>query len=214
MFDLDGTLADTAPDLGFAVNEMRRRRSMTPLPEEALRVQASHGARGLLGLGFGVQPTSPEFQPLRQEFLDLYERHMYDRTSLFPGIGDLLAELDRCGIAWGVVTNKPARFTEPLLAHLGVLSSAACVVSGDTCSRSKPDPEPMRHACLLAGIEPEEGIYLGDAERDMQAAAAVGMPAIVALYGYLAESDDPAAWGGAGFIRNPLELLDYLDARP
>jgi 2-phosphoglycolate phosphatase len=214
LFDLDGTLVDTAPDLGFVLNEMRSRRDRPPLPTELMRAQASHGSQGLLRLGFGVSPTDPEFQVLRQEFLGLYEYHLCDRSSLFPGMPELLAALENRGIAWGVVTNKPARYTEPLLDHLGLSARAACVVSGDTCRRAKPDPEPMRHACRAAGIKPEEGLYLGDAERDMQAARAVHMPAVVALYGYLAETDTPAAWGGCGFVRQPLELLDYLDGRP
>ncbi|HEX8978441.1 MAG TPA: HAD-IA family hydrolase [Parasulfuritortus sp.] len=214
LFDLDGTLVDTAPDLGFVLNAMRIRRDRPPLPAELMRAQASHGTQGLLRLGFGVNQSDPEFPALRQEFLGLYEYHLCDRSGLFPGMPELLAALEDRGITWGVVTNKPARFTDPLLAYLGLSARAACVVSGDTCRRAKPDPAPMRHACRLAGIAPEEGLYLGDAERDMQAARAVSMPAVVALYGYLAETDTPAAWGGCGFIRQPLELLDYLGGRP
>lgn len=214
LFDLDGTLVDTAPDLGFVLNRMRGARNQPPLPDALMRAQASHGTQGLLRLGFGVNQSDPEFQPLREEFLALYGRHLCDRSSLFPGMAELLAGLEQRGLTWGVVTNKPARYTEPLLDHLGLTERAACIVSGDTCARPKPDPEPMLHACRTAGIEPEEGLYLGDAERDMQAARAVGMPALVALYGYLAETDIPESWGGSGFVAQPLELLDYLDGRP
>jgi 2-phosphoglycolate phosphatase len=214
LFDLDGTLVDTAPDLGFALNEMRRRRALPLLPDQSMRAQASHGSAGLLCLGFGVGRSDPEFEALRSEFLELYGQHMFDRSGLFPGVPELLEGLEGRGIGWGVVTNKPARFTDPLMAHLDLTGRAACIVSGDTCPRAKPHPDPMHHACRLAGISAVEGLYLGDAERDVQAARAVRMPAFVALYGYLAETDEPSAWGGDGLIRHPMELLDYLDARP
>jgi phosphoglycolate phosphatase len=214
LFDLDGTLVDTAPDLGFVTNEMRRRRNLPDLPASALRAQTSHGTQGLLWVGFGVRQTDPQFPSLRQELLELYEHHLFDQSCLFPGMADLLLALEQRDLTWGVVTNKPSQYTDPLLEHLGLLSRAICVVSGDTCSRTKPDPEPMLYACQIAGIAPEQGLYLGDAKRDIQAAHAVNMPAIIALYGYLAGTDTPEAWGGDGYIQSPMELLDYLDAPP
>jgi phosphoglycolate phosphatase len=209
LFDLDGTLVDTAPDLGHALNAMRLGRGMAPLPADAIRAQASHGSQGLIRLGFGIGQDHPDFPALRQEFLAIYRAHLTEASRLFPGMADLLAGLEARGIGWGVVTNKPARFTEPLLDRLGLLTRMACVVSGDTCAHSKPHPEPMLHACHLAGSQPGDCLYLGDAERDVQAARAAGMPVVVALYGYLAENDTPEAWGGNASISSPVELLDY-----
>jgi 2-phosphoglycolate phosphatase len=214
LFDLDGTLVDTAPDLGDCLNLMLDRRGRAPLPAEAIRAQASHGSQGLIKLAFGVAEHEAAFAGLRREFLELYAARLADRSTLFPGMAELLAEFECRAIAWGVVTNKPARFTEPLLERLGLLSRAACVVSGDTCARPKPDPEPMLHACRAVAVAPTRCLYVGDAERDVQAARAVGMPVLVALYGYLSESDRPDQWGGDGYIRQPLDLLDYPSLAP
>ncbi|NTV94111.1 MAG: phosphoglycolate phosphatase [Thiobacillus sp.] len=209
LFDLDGTLVDTAPDLGEALNHMLVRRGRPPLPAAAIRAQASHGSQGLIRLAFGVAEQDTAFPELRQEFLVHYAAHLADRSTLFPGMASLLDTFENRGIAWGVVTNKPARYTEPLLEKLDLLHRAACVVSGDTCTRPKPDPEPMQYASRIVAVAPEQCLYVGDAERDVQAARAVGMPVMVALYGYLSEIDRPEAWGGDGYIRQPLDLLDY-----
>lgn len=209
LFDLDGTLVDTAPDLGFALNLMRQRRGLPPLPDAAIRGQASHGSQGLIRLGFGVAQTEPAFPELRREFLDIYEAHLTDRSTLFPGVDRLLATFESRAIAWGVVTNKPDRFTRPLLDRLGLLARTACVVSGDTCTRAKPAPDPMLHACRTVAATPDRCLYVGDAERDVQAGRAAGMPVIVALYGYLSDTDCPEAWGSDGYIRHPVDLLDY-----
>lgn len=214
LFDLDGTLVDTAPDLGYALNRMLERRGEAALPAAAIRAQASHGSQGLIKLGFGIAQSDPAFAELRREFLEIYAAHLADRSRLFPGMDRLLAAFEGCGIPWGVVTNKPARFTEPLLQRLDLLSRAACVVSGDTCARAKPAPEPMRHACRAIAAAPERCLYVGDAERDVQAARAVGMPVVVALYGYLSEADRPEEWGGDGYIRQPVDLLDYTGLAP
>ncbi len=211
LFDLDGTLVDTAPDLGYTINLMRDRRGQSPLPANALRARASHGSQVLIELGFGVTQSDAAFPALRQEFLEIYETHLADQSRLFPGMDRLLSTFESRGIAWGVVTNKPARFTEPLLERLGLTDKAACVVSGDTCAHAKPAPEPMLHACRAVALRPEQCLYVGDAERDVQAARAAGMPVLVALYGYLAETDHPEAWGGDGYINQPLDLLDYPD---
>lgn len=214
LFDLDGTLVDTASDLGYALNLMRDRRGQLPLSADAIRSQASHGSQGLIKLGFDVDQSDAVFADLRREFLDLYAAHLADQSTLFPGIDRLLAIFESRAIAWGVITNKPARFTEPLLEKLGLLTRAACVVSGDTCARAKPDPAPMWHASRAVAVEPQHCLYVGDAERDVLAARAVGMPVIVALYGYLAETDRPEEWGGDGYIRQPLDLLDYPGLAP
>jgi 2-phosphoglycolate phosphatase len=208
LFDLDGTLVDTAPDLAYTLNLMRQRRRLPPLPAEILRAEASHGSQGLIRLGLGVAQDQPEFPVLREEFLEIYRDHLCDASTLFPGMDALLNALGDRGVGCGVVTNKPARFAEPLLERLGLLGRLICVVSGDTCAYAKPHPAPMQHACVVAGSRPSECLYLGDARRDVEAAAAVGMPVLVALYGYLSETDEPATWGADGFIRSPLDLLD------
>ncbi|MBS4099054.1 MAG: HAD-IA family hydrolase [Sulfuricella sp.] len=209
-FDLDGTLADTAPDLGYALNLVRRQRGLEPLALEIVRPYASHGARGLLEIGLGLTPAAPDFGDTRQEFLAFYERYLCHHTTLFPGIGELLTGLEERGIPWGVVTNKPARYTDPLMEQLGLTQRAVCIVSGDTCANSKPHPEPMLYACSSAGVEPHRSLYLGDAERDIEAARAAGMPALVALYGYLDATDRPEDWQAAGSVATPLEVLNHL----
>lgn len=214
LFDLDGTLVDTAPDLGDALNQMLARRGMPVLPDAAIRAQASHGSQGLIRLAFDVAEDEPGFPALRREFLDHYLAHLADRSCLFPGMAQSLARLEEWGIPWGVVTNKPARYTEPLLAQLGLLTRAACVVSGDTCARPKPDPAPMHHACRNVAVAAQDCLYVGDAERDVQAARAAGMPVMVALYGYLSADDRPERWGSDGFLRHPLQLLDYPGLAP
>ncbi len=210
LFDLDGTLVDTAGDLGHVLNLMRACRGLPALPDAAMRPQASHGTRGLLKVGFDVEPDHPVFEPLRHEFLDLYAQHLTRRSRPFPGMVEVLDTLETRGIAWGVVTNKPARFTEPLLAHLGLMARAACVVSGDTCAQPKPHPAGLLHACRVVGSKPADCLYVGDAERDAQAARAAGMPTLIALYGYIGDADRPHEWGGQGTIDRPEGLLDYL----
>lgn len=213
LFDLDGTLVDTAPDLAHALNVMRSRRGLPALADHLTRPQASHGTQGLLRIGFGVSHEQPEFASLRDEFLDIYAANLTAHSPMFPGVDAMLAHLEARGLQWGVVTNKPARYTEPLLDHLGLLTRATCVVSGDTCEQPKPHPAPMLHACNLTASTPAECLYVGDAERDVQAAAAIGIPTLVALYGYLGENDHPDEWGAHGFIEAPLALLDWLQPR-
>jgi phosphoglycolate phosphatase len=210
LFDLDGTLVDTAPDLGFSLNELRRRRGLPPLAEAQYRPQASHGTQGLLRLGFGLDQDDPAFAALRQEYLEIYAACLTANSPLFPGMAEVLGELEARGLNWGVVTNKPIRFTEPLLAQLGLMRRTACVVCGDTLAFNKPHPAPMLHACRLAGSEPGQCLYVGDAERDMVAAAAACMPALVALYGYLGDEDRPHEWGALGHIESPAGILDWL----
>ncbi len=211
LFDLDGTLVDTAPDLGATLNVMRQRRGLDDIPEHEYRPQSSHGTQGLLRLGFSVDPQHPDFPGLRQEFLEYYAANLTARSPLFDGMADVLDVLDRQAIKWGVVTNKPARYTQPLLAHLGLSERAAFIVSGDTCVHPKPHPAPLLHACKTAEVAVGNCLYVGDAERDVQAANAAGMPALVAMYGYLGIDDHPEAWGARGFIDRPAELLVWLE---
>jgi N-acetyl-D-muramate 6-phosphate phosphatase len=210
LFDLDGTLVDTAPDLGAALNAMRQRRGLAEIPSAEYRPQASHGSQGLLRIGFDIDQRHPDFTALRQEFLGHYAANLTRNSPLFPGMADVIDTLDERGIKWGVVTNKPDEYTQPLLDHLGLLERAAFVVSGDTCTQAKPHPAPLLHACRLARVAVERCLYVGDAERDVQAANAAGMPALVALYGYLGPHDHPDAWGAHGFIHAPAALLDWI----
>jgi phosphoglycolate phosphatase len=210
LFDLDGTLADTAPDLGEALNQQRSIHGLLPLAQETIRLYASHGARGLLGLGFGLTPEDADFAAMREEYLALYTADLCRLTRLFPGMAELLAELERRGMPWGVVTNKPARFTEPLMQQLGLVGRAACIVSGDTCANPKPHPEPLLHASRAIGVAPAACTYVGDAERDIQAALAAGMHALVAAYGYLDPDDRPANWQAHGIVHTPAQVLDHL----
>lgn len=214
LFDLDGTFADTAPDLAAALNHARATRSLQPLPLEVVRPQASHGSRGLLKLGFGIDPDSADYNPLRDIFLDYYERNICVHTRLFPGMAELLDELEFHGIQWGIVTNKPHRYTVPLMQALGMASRAACLVSGDTCAQAKPHPDPLLKACELIGVTPEQCLYLGDDLRDILAANAAGMPGIIARYGYISHDAQLDDWGAYGRIDNPVELIPFLALSP
>jgi 2-phosphoglycolate phosphatase len=210
LFDLDGTLADTALDLGYTLNTQLALHGLPPLSAETIRPQASHGTQGLLKLGFGVNPKDPRFAKLREEYLEIYQENLSRHTRLFPGMAELLAELEARDIDWGVVTNKPARFTLPLMAALQLDTRATCVVSGDTCHFPKPHPGSLLTAAEIAGVAPQDCLYLGDAERDVEAAVAAGMEVLIANYGYLGEDDHPEKWGAHGRIDTPLELLSFL----
>jgi len=211
LFDLDGTLIDTAPDLGYALNLQRSRHGLAPLANDIIRPQASHGARGLLSIGFDIGPDDPQFGPLREEFLQLYADNISRHSRPFDGVLDLLGQLEKQGIAWGVVTNKPARFTQPLLSILDLAERAACIVSGDTCPQPKPHPCPLLYAAEEAGHKPGQCLYVGDAARDIEAAVAANMPSLVAMWGYLDQTDQPQIWGANGLIDTPARILDYLD---
>lgn len=211
LFDLDGTLADTAPDLGYALNTLLAEHGKPALPYASIRPVASHGAAALIELGFGIDRADPHFAPLRERYLEIYRAHLTRETRPFPGMPGLLDALPARDINWGVVTNKPAFLTDPLLAQLGLADDAVCVVSGDTTANRKPHPEPMLHACRLAGSRPQECLYIGDAARDIEAGKAAGMKTLVALFGYIGANDHPETWGADGMIRHPSEILDWLD---
>ena len=210
LFDLDGTLADTAPDLGHALNLQRERHGLPPLPQEIIRPYASHGTVGLFDIGFGLTPQDARFAPMREEYLALYTANLCLHTTLFPGMAELLAALEARNISWGVVTNKPARFTNPLLELLGLSKRAASIISGDTCAHPKPHPEPLLCAAREIGVAPQSCLYVGDAERDIEAARAAGMSALIADYGYLGPEDRPETWGADGRIDTPLGILAFL----
>lgn len=210
LFDLDGTLADTAPDLGFALNQQRLARGMPELPIEAIRSQASSGARGLLKIGFDIEPGQSGYEALRDEFLIIYEENLARSSRLFPGVSALLQQIERRGLLWGIVTNKAERFTFPLLRALLLIERAACVICGDTTPNPKPHPAPLLAAAEKLGIPAPQCIYVGDDERDVQAGHAAGMPVVVARYGYLGNGARPEQWGADAFIDSPTGLLSVL----
>ncbi len=210
LFDLDGTLLDTAPDMGRALNQLLLEQGRESLDAATIRPQVSHGTQGLLGLGFGLGPEAPGFEALRERFLTLYRATLAAETRLFPGMEQVLDALESRGMPWGVVTNKPADLAAPLLDELGLGRRSGCLVGGDTVARRKPDPLPLLHACGLVGVEPARCLYVGDAERDMIAGRRAGMATLVAAYGYLGSDDQPESWGADAIIMSPLELLDRL----
>ena len=210
LFDLDGTLADTAPDLGFALNQQRLARGMPELPVAVVRSQASSGARGLLKIGFGIEPGQSGYEAMRDEFLDIYEDNVARSSRLFTGVPALLEQIERRGLRWGIVTNKAERFTFPLLRALDVFERAACVICGDTTPNPKPHPAPLLAAAEKLGIPARQCIYVGDDERDVQAGHAAGMPVVVARYGYLGNGTPPERWGADGFVDAPADLLRLL----
>lgn len=210
LFDFDGTIADTAPDLGHALNRQRVSRGLTPLPIKQIRIKASAGARGLLGLGFNIKPGDIGYDLMREEFLDFYSGRLCHDTCLFPGIAELLDHLDACSLPWGIVTNKPARFTQPLTQQLGLNLRAACIISGDETKHTKPHPEPLLTASKQLTLSPSECIYLGDDIRDVKASLAAGMEPIIAKYGYLGDDHPPETWGAKYLIDHPQDLLTYL----
>ena len=210
LFDLDGTFADTAPDLADALNHTLERHGRTPLPYERIRPIVSHGGAALIRLGFGLTPEDADFDHFKQDLLDHYEHNLCARTRLFDGMDQVLASLEASGIAWGIVTNKPAWLTDPLMSALGLDRRAASIVSGDTCANRKPHPEPILCACRDMGVEPARSIYVGDAERDIAAGRAAGTATIAALYGYLLEDDNPDAWNADARIDAPADLLGLL----
>jgi len=210
LFDLDGTLADTAPDLAGALNHVLKTHNYEPLPYETIRPYVSHGGIALITLGFGKD--HPEFDSLYKELLAHYKNNIANETTLFEGMNELLANLEANNLNWGVVTNKPGWLTEPLIQALNLTTRAATIVSGDTLEQRKPHPAPILHACNQAGSEAAECIYIGDAERDIEAGNAAGMLSVVALFGYIAESDKPNEWNAHASINHPKEILSIIDS--
>ncbi|AGU48827.1 putative phosphoglycolate phosphatase [Variovorax paradoxus B4] len=211
LFDLDGTLIDSAPDLGAAADKMRTDRGLEPYPLERYRFMAGAGARGMLGVAFGITPESPEFPELREEFFVAYENRMLLNTQVFDGVRALIDAICARGLAWGVVTNKSARFTDPLTRAIPLFSSAGAIVSGDTTPYAKPHPEPLHEAARRLGIPSGACIYVGDDERDIIAGRAAGMRTIAATYGYMGPQADATLWEADAAITSPLELLQFLN---
>ena len=211
LFDLDGTLADTAPDLAAALNAVRQAKGKPALPFEKIRPAVSHGGKALIEVGFNLSPDSDEAETLRLQLLDHYRDNIANHTRLFPGMEKVLSYIEQSGGNWGVVTNKPGWLTEPLMAELGLQPRAACIISGDTLNERKPHPAPLLHACELAGSQPEDCVYIGDAERDIMAGKRAGMHTLLALFGYLDESDQPHEWGADASVESPQAILHWLN---
>ena len=212
LLDLDGTLLDTAPDMAHALNVLRVAEGLVALPFEHIRPHVSHGALRLIRLAFG-EPDASRFEALRGRFLDIYRDGLAIRTRLFDGFDEVLTAIEGAGMRWGIVTNKPGWLTAPLLEQLGLDRRCACVVSGDSLAERKPHPMQLLHAAALLGVEPRECAYLGDAERDVQAARNAGMIPLVAGFGYLNDGEDPADWQPDAVLGRPDDLLDWLGLR-
>ncbi len=210
LFDLDGTLLDTALDMCEALNRLRAEENLAPLPFDAVRCQVSHGGHALTRLGFGTLPPD-EHETMRMRLLNIYRKQLAKHTRLFAGGDSMLDELERRGLAWGIVTNKPGWLTDPLLVEVNLHERAHAIVSGDTLAHRKPHPAQLLHAAEKMGVPPAECVYVGDAERDMQAAQAAGMFALVARFGYLGADDRADTWFSHASLDSPLELIDWLD---
>lgn len=209
-FDLDGTLADTAPDLIGTLHRLQAEHDRRATPFEQLRPMVSNGVRGLLGVGFGLTPDMADYPPMAKRFLDLYADALCIETRLFAGMAELLDALDAKGIAWGVVTNKAERFARPIIETLGLAGRSRCIVGGDTAARAKPHPDPLLHACQVSGTNPLDCFYVGDDIRDITAGRAAGMQTVAAAYGYLGNGVAIQAWEADVIIQHPLEILELL----
>jgi phosphoglycolate phosphatase len=210
LFDLDGTLIDSAPDLAGAANAMRLARGLAPLSLSALRPMVGAGARGMVGLAFGVRPGENGFDELRDEFLERYQSALLVHTAVFDAMQGVLDRLDEEGLRWGIVTNKAERFTLPIVTGLGLAARAAAVVSGDSTPHSKPHPAPLLEAARRAGIDSGACAYVGDDPRDMQAGRAAGMVTLAAGWGYLGQGEPIEAWGADAVLAEPVHLLQWL----
>ncbi|MDQ1362308.1 MAG: N-acetyl-D-muramate 6-phosphate phosphatase [Pseudomonadota bacterium] len=208
LFDLDGTLIDTAPDMAKALNLLLAEEGKHALPYETIRPVVSNGSAALVQLGFG--DNLPEIDRLKKRYLEIYQAHLCEDSKLFDGMTELLQHIEQHNMNWGVVTNKPGWLTEPLMQQIGLSHRAAAIVSGDTTLNRKPHPEPMLHACLRAGSEPAQCIYIGDAQRDIEAGNNAGMQTVVALYGYIGDRENTTEWKASYQIRHPREILELI----
>ncbi len=210
LFDLDGTLIDSAPDLGAAANRMRTRRGLGAWPLHRYRNMAGAGARGMLGVAFGIAPSMPGYANLREEFFQCYESDLHGLTHAFDGVSNLLAALQKRGTPWGIVTNKSERFSHPLRAHMPVLQHCAVIVSGDTTPHAKPHPEPVLEACRRLKLAPPSVLYVGDDERDIAAGRAAGCATAACTWGYLGQNPDVTSWHADHIVATPLAVLGCL----
>ena len=210
LFDLDGTLLDTAPDLAAALNHVLTSNGKQALPFETIRPWVSHGGLFLIKKGFNIEQDAPEFDRLRQQLLHYYHNNLSVKTTLFDGMASVLEKLESANILWGVVTNKPAWLTEPLLDELSLTKRSSCIISGDTLTERKPHPLPLQYACQLMNCDVTESLYIGDAQRDIEAGCSANMPTLVALFGYISKSDNPDEWGATALIKTPSDILAWI----
>ncbi len=210
LFDLDGTLLDTAQDMIYAINCIRKKQGMTEMAYETLRPFVSHGSIAMVKKGLSITPETTEFKSYQQDFLDIYQDNIARKTRLFKGMDNVLSKLENNNIPWGIVTNKPAWLTDPLLELLGLDKRAACTVSGDTLDNRKPHPEPMLYACKKIDVIPSQCLYVGDAKRDIDAGNNAGITSIIASFGYIGEYDDIDSWNSAGIVNTPEEILNWV----
>ncbi len=210
LLDLDGTLADTAPDLADALNLLRAEHGLEPMAEQRLRRWTSNGTRGMLKAGFGIERSDPRYAALAARYLEIYGDAPFVRTQMFAGLGDALAALEAAGIVWGVVTNKPHRLAEPIIAGLGLARRIACLVGGDCAGAPKPSPAPLLLACRRASVTAERCVYVGDDLRDIEAGRAAGMQTLAAAWGYLGDGPAIGAWGAHAIVEHPSQLAEAV----
>ena len=210
LFDLDGTLVNSAPDLAFALNSVLEEQGREPVPFEDIRPVAGHGSRGLLGLGFGITPEDERYPALQQRFLEIYQANLSRETALFDGMEKVLNTIEEQGMKWGIITNKPSFLTQPVVDALGLSDRTNCIVSGDTTTHSKPHPEPMLYACDIINTPSEQCLYIGDAKRDIDAGKSVNMQTIAVRYGYLGKYDIIEDWQSDQIIEHPHEILQWI----
>jgi len=213
LFDMDGTLLDTAPDFIAVAQAMRMARGLDRVPDQQVRDVVSGGARAMVLSAFDVDPLSDEFERLRLEFLERYQRHCAVESKLYEGMAELLSEIEQADLIWGVVTNKPVRFAEPIMQQLGLASRSAVLVCPDHVSQSKPDPEPMLLACSQLDLDPATVLFVGDDLRDIESGRAAGSRTAAVRYGYIHPDDDPDTWGADVVVNHPLELRQFLELR-
>ena len=211
LFDMDGTLLDSAPDFIAVAQAMRQARGLEPVPDQQIRDVVSGGARAMVLSAFDVDPLSDEFEALRLEFLDRYQEHCAVATHLYDGMAELLDDIEKARLLWGVVTNKPLRFAEPIMRQLNLASRSAVLVCPDHVSKSKPDPEPMILACRQLGLEPASVLFVGDDLRDIESGRAAGSKTAAVRYGYIHPEDNPDHWGADVVVDHPLQLRAILD---
>jgi 2-phosphoglycolate phosphatase len=211
LFDLDGTLLDTAPDLAATLNTLLLAQQHPPLPLSTIRPVISQGVAGLLKLGFNITENDTAFPSLCQQFIEYYSQHSCEHTRLFSGVDKLIDHLETNHFSWGIVTNKSMALTTTLINHFSLLKKAKCTVAGDTLAYSKPHPKPLLHACECIKSTPKHCVYIGDATRDIEAANAAGMSSLIAAYGYITDKKELESWHANAMIDTPLEIIDWLN---
>lgn len=210
LFDLDGTLLDTAPDIAYILNRVRENYQLPPLPLSTIRPAVNEGVKGLLQLAGDITDTHPDFEQMVNECFALYQEHLTSATRLFPQMDSVLEFAESHHMPWGIVTNKPSRFTFDILKTLDLETRAACIICGDTLTKSKPHPDPILYACQLLQQTPADCVYVGDSYVDVTASKAAGTATLVALYGYIKPNDDPFTWNADGYIREPGDIIEWL----